>query len=79
MAKGRIAYVVRQAGGLNDLAQMVRRAAHGQVAALPQGITHAKAKGSPHAAHLKRMGKAVVDMVVAHQRVHLGFSCQPAE
>ncbi len=30
MAKGRVAYVVRQAGGLNDLAQMVRRAPSGR-------------------------------------------------
>ena len=79
MPKGRVADIVGKAGGLYDLPKVVGRIVCRQIAALAQGSAHTKTQRPPNAAYLQRMGKAVVDMIVAHQRVHLRFSCQPAK
>lgn len=79
MAERRIADVVGQAGGFEDLAGKLRRGILRQLVPAAQKITRHGAQRTPHAADLQRMAEARMDVVVTHQRMHLRLAGQTPE
>lgn len=79
MAERRIADIVGQAGGLQDLAGEFRRGIIRQLAPAAQKIACHGAQRTPHAADFQRMAETRVDMVVTHQRMHLRLPGQTPE
>ena len=79
MAERRIADVVGQAGGFEDLAGKLRRGILRQLVPAAQKIARHGAQRTPHAADLQRMAEARMDVVVTHQRMHLCFAGQTPE
>ena len=73
MAERRIADVVGQAGGFQDLAGEFRRGV------VRQKIARHGAQRTPHAADFQRVAEARVDVVVTHQRMHLRLAGQTPE
>ena len=79
MAERRIADVVGQAGGFEDLAGKFRRGILRQLVPAAQKIARHGAQRTPHAADLQRMAEARMDVVVTHQRMHLRLAGQTPE
>ena len=79
MAERRIADIVGQAGGLQDLAGEFRRGVVRQLAPAAQEIARHGAQRAAHAADFQRVAEARVDVVVTHQRMHLRLAGQTPE
>src|SRR5690606_36467869 len=75
----RVANVVCQTGGLNDIAQICRVDMGWQQALLRQSLTNLNAQRATDAGHLQRMGQAIVHVVVGGQRMYLSLSRQSPE
>ena len=79
VAKGRVADVVGQAGGLNNIAEIGGADGVGEQLALLQAFSHANTESAPHAGNFQRVGKAIVHVVIGGQRMDLGLASQPPE
>ena len=79
MPERRIADVVRQAGHLDDVADVVGRERLGQATPRLQRLPDPDAYAPAHGRHLDAVRQTVVDMVVLGHGVHLGLAAQAAK
>ena len=77
MAEWRVADVMSKAGRLHDHAQVTRIAPLRQRTA--QCFADAHTQRAAHTTDFQRVGQAGVNVIVAGNRMHLGFTTQAAE
>src|SRR5690625_740594 len=76
MAERRVANIVRQTAGLNNIAYVRWFQPGGQIAGGLQRITHTHSQGTPYAGDFQAVSEAVVHMIVGGQRVNLCLASQ---
>src|SRR5690625_5320352 len=76
MAERRVANIVRQTAGLNNIADVRWFQPGGQIAGGLQRITHTHSQGTPYAGDFQAVSEAVVHMIVGGQRVNLCLASQ---